>query len=112
MSLVHNYGTWTGLRSLDRASMRTRTPLVMSAMASGTAENAAHARAGHSGALVPMRRGVKFSRPFYAKVCKPLAMSLGSGDHSLGLLRITQRWSTPSRFRGKTTAVYCAEGFF
>jgi hypothetical protein len=87
MSLVHNYETWIGLRSLDRASMRTRTPPVpMSALASGTAENAGRARAGHSGALVPMRRGVKFSRPFYAKVCKPLAMSLGSGDHSLGLI--------------------------
>ena len=58
-------------------------------MAPGAAENAEkrghrrHTRAG----IRPKGKGREILTPlFYSKVCKPRAMSLGSGDHSLGLI--------------------------
>ena len=69
MSLVHNYGTWIGLRPRDRdLDADANAPSCrMSAMASGAAENAGRERAGHSGAWCQLRRGVKFSRPLLLK---------------------------------------------
>ena len=84
MSLVHNCETWIGPRPRDR-ELDADAPVPVSAMASEPLKmRGAHKQDTRSPGAI--EKGREILTPFYSKVCKPRAMFLGSGNHSLGLI--------------------------